>query len=241
MAEAASTGVVIRFNDAKGYGFIKSDEGGDDLFVHQSEIQSDGYRSLREGQKVKFSIVDKNDRQQQAVNVIALDGSKIERSRNRDASYGGRRGGAGDGYGFRNGGGYNSNGGGFRSGGVSQKECYNCGGVGHLSRDCSSPAVNVRGGGGGGCFNCGASGHLARECNRGDGGNGGGRDRECYACGEVGHIAKDCTDGSGGGGGRGGGGRSGGGGGSGGNRSGGGLCYYCRQPGHFARECPENS
>lgn len=48
-------GTVKWFNASKGYGFIER-EGGPDVFVHYSAIQSDGYRSLQEGQKVEFSI-----------------------------------------------------------------------------------------------------------------------------------------------------------------------------------------
>jgi CspA family cold shock protein len=44
------------FNDDKGYGFITPDDGGEDLFVHHSEIKAAGYASLREGQKVEFEI-----------------------------------------------------------------------------------------------------------------------------------------------------------------------------------------
>lgn len=51
-----ATGTVKWFNDSKGFGFIVPDEKGDDLFVHQSEIMMDGYRSLNEGQKVKYDI-----------------------------------------------------------------------------------------------------------------------------------------------------------------------------------------
>ena len=50
------TGTVKWFNARKGFGFIVSDEGGDDLFVHYSEITMDGYASLDEGQKVNFEI-----------------------------------------------------------------------------------------------------------------------------------------------------------------------------------------
>ena len=50
-----ATGVVKWFNAEKGYGFI-SREDGDDVFVHFSAIQGDGYRSLDEGQKVEFDV-----------------------------------------------------------------------------------------------------------------------------------------------------------------------------------------
>ncbi len=49
-----ATGTVKWFNDQKGYGFIAPDEGGKDLFVHHSNIVAEGYRSLKEGQKVEF-------------------------------------------------------------------------------------------------------------------------------------------------------------------------------------------
>ena len=51
-----NTATVKWFNESKGYGFITPDDGGDDLFVHHSEIQSEGGASLREGQKVEYEI-----------------------------------------------------------------------------------------------------------------------------------------------------------------------------------------
>ena len=49
-----ATGKVKWFNNAKGYGFIRPDEGGDDLFVHYSYIQMDGYKSLKAGQPINY-------------------------------------------------------------------------------------------------------------------------------------------------------------------------------------------
>lgn len=51
-----ATGVVKWFSNAKGYGFISPEEGGDDIFAHFSAINMDGYKTLREGQKVEFEI-----------------------------------------------------------------------------------------------------------------------------------------------------------------------------------------
>lgn len=51
-----ATGSVKWFNNAKGYGFVRPDTGGDDLFVHYSYIQMDGYKSLKAGQFVQFDI-----------------------------------------------------------------------------------------------------------------------------------------------------------------------------------------
>ena len=63
-------GKVKWFNAEKGFGFIERD-GGDDVFVHFSAIQHDGYKSLEEGQKVEFEIVD-GARGPQAANVVKL-------------------------------------------------------------------------------------------------------------------------------------------------------------------------
>ena len=63
-------GTVKWFNAEKGYGFIAV-EGGNDVFVHFSAIQTDGFKTLEEGQRVEFEIVD-GDRGPQASNVVKL-------------------------------------------------------------------------------------------------------------------------------------------------------------------------
>ncbi|MEJ6949752.1 cold-shock protein [Natronospora cellulosivora (SeqCode)] len=63
-------GKVKWFNDQKGFGFIERDEG-DDVFVHFSAIQSEGFKTLEEGQEVEFEVVE-GDRGPQAANVVTL-------------------------------------------------------------------------------------------------------------------------------------------------------------------------
>ena len=63
-------GTVKWFNDQKGFGFI-SPESGNDVFVHHSAIQGDGYKSLAEGQKVEFEITT-GPKGEQAQNVVKL-------------------------------------------------------------------------------------------------------------------------------------------------------------------------
>ena len=50
------TGTVKKFMESKGFGFIMPDEGEDDVFFHQSEIQMEGFRTIEEGQKVEFDL-----------------------------------------------------------------------------------------------------------------------------------------------------------------------------------------
>jgi CspA family cold shock protein len=65
-----ATGTVKWFNDAKGVGFITPEDGGEDLFAHFSAIQMNGFKSLKEGQKVQFDVV-QGPKGKQASNITA--------------------------------------------------------------------------------------------------------------------------------------------------------------------------
>jgi len=65
------TGTVKWFDSKKGYGFIEV-EGSDDIFVHFSAIQEEGYKSLKDGQKVQFEV-QKDDQGERAQNVTKLE------------------------------------------------------------------------------------------------------------------------------------------------------------------------
>lgn len=67
-----ATGTVKWFNDSKGFGFIAQDQGGEDLFAHFSAIQSNGFKTLTEGQRVTFDITT-GPKGQQASNIRAAD------------------------------------------------------------------------------------------------------------------------------------------------------------------------
>jgi CspA family cold shock protein len=66
-----ATGTVKWFNDAKGFGFITQEGGGDDVFVHHTAIQAEGFRTLAEGQRVEFEVK-KGPKGLQAANVRPL-------------------------------------------------------------------------------------------------------------------------------------------------------------------------
>lgn len=68
--ELKKTGKVKWFNDSKGYGFIEQ-EAGEDVFVHYSAIQEDGFKTLKEGQEVQFEVVE-GPKGPQATNVTKI-------------------------------------------------------------------------------------------------------------------------------------------------------------------------
>lgn len=67
-----ATGTVKWFNDAKGFGFVTPEDGSKDLFAHFSAIQGNGFKTLKEGQKVSFDITT-GPKGQQASNIRAAD------------------------------------------------------------------------------------------------------------------------------------------------------------------------
>ena len=85
------TGRVKWFNNAKGYGFILSEEGGDDYFAHYSSIQMEGYKTLKAGQLVEFEILE-GEKGSHAINIQAAeetDGDSDNTTDEKEAGSGG--------------------------------------------------------------------------------------------------------------------------------------------------------
>ncbi len=69
----ATAGTVKWFNDSKGFGFLTRDDGEKDVFVHHSSIQGQGFKSLAEGEKVEFDVV-QGDKGPRAENLVKMGG-----------------------------------------------------------------------------------------------------------------------------------------------------------------------
>ncbi|CAK8576753.1 unnamed protein product [Lathyrus sativus] len=96
-----SSGKVKWFNDMKGFGFISPDDGTEELFVHESDIQTDGFKSLAAGESVEYHVKSGPDGRSKAVQVTGPDGAPVKGSeRSRESALGG--------YINVGGGGYNS-------------------------------------------------------------------------------------------------------------------------------------
>ena len=79
--QSKSRGICKKFDCSKGYGFIKMDDGSGDIFVHSSEIQTQGLRILAVGEVVEFTVVTQEDGRRKAVNVTGPNGVDIQRQR----------------------------------------------------------------------------------------------------------------------------------------------------------------
>jgi CspA family cold shock protein len=112
---ARESGTVKWFNPEKGYGFITRENGEKDVFVHQSAIQGGGFRTLNEGERVEFEVV-QGQKGPAAENVVRLDAPAGGEGGGSGSGGGGGGGGYGGGGGGRGGGGYGGGGGG-RGGG----------------------------------------------------------------------------------------------------------------------------
>ena len=120
---AREQGTVKWFNPEKGFGFIARESGEGDVFVHHSAIQGGGFKTLNEGERVEFEVV-QGQKGPAAEAVVRLDAPQGGGDRGGGGGYGGGGGGRGGGGGGRGGGGggYGGGGGGGRGGGGRDRD-----------------------------------------------------------------------------------------------------------------------
>merc|ERR1712184_228452 len=114
MAQGKNFGTCKWWNSQKGFGFITPDDGGSDVFVHQTAISADGFRSLAEGEELEYTVEQGADGRLKASNVSGPNGKSVK-----GAPQEFRSGGRGGGYGGDGGaGGYGGGQGGYGGGGA---------------------------------------------------------------------------------------------------------------------------
>ena len=74
----SSLSLLTRFNTIKGFGFILPDDGSDDVFVHQTAIKAEGFRSLADGEKVEFIVEEDASGRSRAAQVTGPDGQNVQ-------------------------------------------------------------------------------------------------------------------------------------------------------------------
>jgi len=124
MAQGKNFGTCKWWNSQKGFGFITPDDGGSDVFVHQTAISADGFRSLAEGEELEYTVEQGADGRLKASNVSGPNGKSVKGAPQefrsggggRGGGMGGGRGGGRGGYSAGGGGGYGGYGGGQQGG-----------------------------------------------------------------------------------------------------------------------------
>jgi protein lin-28 len=101
----ASTGTVVRFDRRRGYGFVQPDDGGEDVFVHQNNINMEGFRFLQVGERVTYEL-EVGEKGMKAVSVALVEPRAVRPGGGRDDEFGGEAGGGYDDRDDRDAGGY---------------------------------------------------------------------------------------------------------------------------------------
>jgi cold shock protein len=79
-----ATGSVKWFNDAKGFGFIEPEAGGEDIFAHFSAVQMEGFRTLKQGERVRYEVI-QGPKGQLAQNIVPMEPSSVDTAREEPA------------------------------------------------------------------------------------------------------------------------------------------------------------